>query len=313
MTAPNESERPRGGISERVANVALRLYPLAHQRRYGEEMRSLLKDRPPRAGAVLNLLGNAFLAHLRPADAPAGVVDDADRVRASTSGVLLCWVFFAAVGFGFYKTTEDQPFSAAGHSHPLLRDAHLAVQGLAVIASITVVLGALPLILTAVARARNDASMRRTVLRPFLPLIWFAGVTAAAVGVAHAVGPNHHSNVGYGLAVLWGIAGLACGTTCVLACRRALFVTPAAAVQLRAALVGATVVTATMLAIAIATAVYAIALAADAAALAVQSNGPFQVLSVTVSLIVLLVVMVGSSALAAIATVRAWRVESQLA
>jgi hypothetical protein len=43
-------------------------------------------------------------------------VDPVDRVRASTGGVLACWVVFAASGFAFYKTTEDAPFSAAGYS-----------------------------------------------------------------------------------------------------------------------------------------------------------------------------------------------------
>jgi hypothetical protein len=293
-----------------LARQTVRLYPLAYQRRYGEEMQALLEDQPPRAVTVFDLLKGALRAHLRPADVPAGVVDAADRVRASASGVLLCWVFFAAAGFGYYKSTEDQPFALAGHAHPLLRDAHLAVQALAVVASTTVVLGALPLIMAAVAHARNQASMRRAVLLPFVPLIVFAAATAAGIGVAHAHAPK---GVGYGMAILWGLAGLACGTTCVLACRRALFATPAPADRLRAALLGATVVTGAMLAIAAATATYAIALTADAARLAAEPNGPFQLVTTSVSLIVQLVVMLGAGALASIATVRAWRVKRQLA
>jgi hypothetical protein len=53
-----------------LARQALRLYPLAHQRRYGEEIRALLEDRPPRAGTLLDLLKGATRAHLRPGDAP---------------------------------------------------------------------------------------------------------------------------------------------------------------------------------------------------------------------------------------------------
>ena len=68
-----------------LARQTLRLYPLAHQRRYGDELRALLEDQPPHAGAVLDLLRGAARAHLRPADAPAGVVDATDRMRASTS------------------------------------------------------------------------------------------------------------------------------------------------------------------------------------------------------------------------------------
>lgn len=296
-----------------LARQALRLYPLAHQRRYGEEMRALLEDRPPRAGTLFDLLKGAARAHVRPADAPAGVVGAVDRVRASTSGVLLCWVFFAVAGFGYYKTTEDAPFSAAGHAHPLLRDAHLGVQAVALIASAAVVLGALPLILAAIAQARREPALWRTVALPLLPLIVFGVLTAVLIAIAHSQMPNHPTNAGYGLALAWGIVGLLCGATCVLACRRALFATPAATARLRAALAAGTLVTLAMLAIAAATAVYAIALATDASRLAASPNGPFQALSVTVSLILQVAVMVGAGALASVATVRAWRSERQLA
>jgi hypothetical protein len=228
-------------------------------------------------------------------------------MRASTSGVLICWVFFAAAGFGYYKTTEDAPFSAVGHAHPLLRDSHLAVQALALVASATVVLAPLPLIVKALSHARREPSLRRTVAIPFVPVIVFGALTAVVIALAHG------SSGGSGIAVAWGIAGLVCGTACVLACRAALFATPAAADRLRAALVGATVVSGAMLAIAVAVAVYAVALTVDASHIAAAPNGPYQVLSVTASLIIQLVVMVGAGALASVATVRAWRVERQLA
>ncbi len=297
----------------RLARATLRLYPLGYQRRYGEEMSALLEDSPPRARTVFDLLRGAARAHLRPADAPTDLLAPAERVRASTSAVLLCWVFFAAAGFAFYKSTEDQPFSAAGHVHPLLRDAHLAVQALALVATAAVLLGALPLILSALAQARRDPRLWRTVALPLLPVIGFGALTAVVIAFAHSQPPNHTSGVGNGIAVVWGIAGLACGATCVLACRAALFATPVAPARLRAALAAGTLVTLAMLAIALATAVYAIALAADASNLAAEGNGPFQVLSVTASLIIQLVVMAGAGVLAAVAVKRGWRVEGKVA
>jgi hypothetical protein len=194
----------------------------------------------------------------------------------------------------------------------LLRDAHLAVQAVALIASAAVVLGALPLILAALAQARREPALRRTVALPLLPVLGFGVLTAAVIAIAHAQGRSG-SGAASGVAIVWGIAGLACGATCVLGCRRALFATPPAAARLRAALAAGTLVTLAMLAIAAATAVYAIALAADASHLAAAPNGPFQVLSVTVSLILQVAVMAGAGALASIATVRAWRIERQLA
>jgi hypothetical protein len=77
--------------------------------------------------------------------------------------------------------------------------------------------------------------------------------------------------------------------------------------------VAGTIVTVAMIAIAASTAVYAIALTADASRLAAEANGPYQLLSVTASLIVQVVVMVGAGVIATVATTRGWRVESDLA
>ncbi|MBV9940971.1 MAG: hypothetical protein JO262_02490 [Solirubrobacterales bacterium] len=301
-----------GAASAWIASQTLRLYPLAYRRRYGDEMRALLEDSPVRPITALDLLRGALVAHLRPADAPAGAVEPADRIRATAGGVLMCWIFFAAAGFGFYKSTEDYPFSLAGHAHPLLRDAHLAVQALAVIASATVVLGALPLIAAALALARREPSRRRAVVLPFLPVVVFVLITGAVIALAHVYGPNASSGVGNGVAVLWGIAGVGCGVTCVLACRAALFATPTPASRLRAALVAGTLVTVAMIAIAAATAIYALALWLDAAQLAGDPNGPFGLLSVSASLILQVIVMLAAGALAATTTVRGWRAENQL-
>jgi hypothetical protein len=118
--------------------------------------------------------------------------------------------------------------------------------------------------------------------------------------------------VGSGIAVVWGIVGLGCGVGCVLACRAALLATPVAPAGLRAALMSGTLVTFAMFVIATATAIYAVALATDAAGVGAESNGPFQVLSLTVSLIVVTIVMVVTAGLAATATRRGWRVRGEL-
>lgn len=299
-------------MTARLASLILHLYPLAYQRRYGDEMRALLEDRPPRARTVLDLLKGAFLAHLRPAAAPAGAVDAADRIRATASGVLMCWVFFAAAGLGFYKTTEDHPFSVAGHAHYLLRGAHIGVQAVALAASGMVVLGALPLITAALARARQDAGARRRVVTAVLPLIAFVVLTAVFLAVARSHRSGHPTTTGSVAFTVWALAGLACASACVLACRAALFATPVAPPGLRVALVSGAVVTTGMFVIAAATAVYVVALVIDAGSLAAEPNGPFQVLSVSASLIVLTVVMLLAAALAATATRRGWRVRHEL-
>jgi hypothetical protein len=61
-----------------------------------------------------------------------------------------------------------------------------------------------------------------------------------------------------------------------------------------------------MLAITLATAVYAVALPLDAPTLAGEPNGPLQLISVGVSLVVQLIAMSAFGALAMISTRRAW-------
>lgn len=294
-------------MSRRLAQLALSLYPLAFRRRYGEELSALLEDAPPRMLAVLDLLRGAILAHLRPTAAGGGLVDPSDRLRASASGQLACWVAFAAAGFGFYKTTEDEPFAAAGHAHHLLGGTYLAVQGLVVLASAAVVLGALPLILAALARARAEPRLRRLVSLPPLAVLVFVGLTRVLMLLAHPEAADHTSTLGGIAFIIWGVAGLACGAVCVVAARAALFAVAVPRWRLLAAYACGTLVTVAMAAIALAAMLYATALFADASSLAASGNGPFQLVSVGVSLIVQLVVMVLTATLAATSTQRGWR------
>ncbi len=292
-------------MTRRLARLVLLCYPLAFRRRYGEEMRALLDQTPPRALTLLDLLRGALAAHLRPTVGPAGVLDPMDRLRASTSGVLACWVAFAAASFGFYKTTEDN--QAVGNAHPVLGGAHLAVQVLAILGCVGVLAGALPLVLLALAHARRDRSLRILVSLPVLAVVVFAALTVLLVWVAHSPHSRAPATVGGVVFIAWGLAGLVCGAVCVAASREVLFAVPLARGWLVAALACATLVSATMVAIALATAIYAVALPLDASALARAPNGPLQAISTNVSLIVQLIVMAIAGGLAATTTRRGWR------
>ncbi|MEA2198707.1 MAG: hypothetical protein QOJ25_2758 [Solirubrobacteraceae bacterium] len=296
----------------RLARLVLGLYPLAFRRRYGQEMRTLLEQSPVRASTLIDLLRGAVVAHLRPTGAAARLVGPADRVRASASGVLGCWVVFAAAGFGFYKTTEDQSFSAAGYAHPLLGDVHGTVQGLAALGSVAVLLGALPLIRTALKAARDEPRLRRWVSVPFVAVLVFAVLTGALVVAAHA-GPSHRPATIGGIAFLaWGLAGLVCGAACVVAARKVLFAVRVPRWQLITASAGAALATGAMVAMTLATALYAGALPIDAGHLAGTPNGPFQSLSASASVVVQAIVMAVAATLAATATLRGWRAAAEL-
>ncbi len=292
-------------MRQHLARLALNLYPLAFRRRYGDEMRALLDDTPPRLSTLLDLLRGALVAHLRP---PTGLteLDLGDRLRASTSGVLACWVAFAAAGFGFYKTTEDAPFSAAGNAHPLLGGAHVAIQVLAIAASCAVVAGALPLIAVALRQARRQPALRTLVGSPIVAGVVFVGLTGLLVWMAHSKTFGHTTNVGHGAFIAWIVAGLACGAVCVVASRKILFAVPVPRRWLVSALALGTLATAAMVAIGLATGLYAIALQADASGLAATSNGPLAVSSTAFSLIVQVTVMVIAATLATITTYRGW-------
>ncbi|MDQ6806579.1 MAG: hypothetical protein M3065_16805 [Actinomycetota bacterium] len=299
-------------MTRRLALLVLGLYPLAFRRRYDQEMRALIEETPTRATTVLDLLRGALVAHVRPRAVVADRVGPADRLRASASGVLACWLAFAAAGFGFYKTTEDASFIAAGSAHPLLGDARAAIIAVALAGSAAVILGALPLIHAALAAARRQPSVRRLVSVPGLAVLVFVGLTGVLVLAAHSKPSHRPTPVGGVAFIAWGLAGLACGAVCMGAARKALFAVPVSRGRLVAAFASGTLVTVAMAAVTLATALYAIALQVDASHLAGAPNGPLQAISVSASLVCELVVMVVSAALAATATRRGWRAAGEL-
>lgn len=288
-----------------MSHLALALYPLAFRRRYGEELRSLIDESPPRAMASVDLLRGALAAHARPSPGLAGAVDPPDVIRSSASGILACWVLFAVAGFGFYKTTEDHPFSAAQHSHPLLGGAHLTVQVIAVIGSMAVLGGALPLVLTALGAARADTRLQRIVAVPFLAVGIFALLTAVLIAVAHQ---SHHlpGSLGRGAFIAWELAAGACAVVCVAVAKRVLFEIPVPRGSLLAALALGTLATAAMVLMTVAAGAYALALPHADMGLASQPNGPLGVLDVHESLLLQALVMCAAATLALVTTRRGW-------
>jgi len=291
----------------RLARYTLLLYPLAFRRRYGDEMCALLERTRVRPMTLLDLVRGALVAHYRAQAALAGLVDGADRMRASASGVLACWVVFAAAGFGFYKTTEDAPFTTAAHAHPLLGVAHVSVQALSVVGSVAVLAGALPLILPALKQARRDPGLRLRVSLPVIAALVFVGLTGLLVVAAHSEHGDRPSTAGGLWFIAWGLAGLGCAAVCVLAARASLFAMAVSRGSLVWALACGRLVAAAMVGMALATVLYTVALTADASYLAGSPNGPLQAMSVGASLVVQGVVMVLAAALATGTTRRGGR------
>ena len=292
-------------MSRRAQKAALALYPLAFRRRYGDEMAALVEDSPAGPRATFDLLRGALLAHARPAPGIAAALSSEDRLRATASGVLMCWIAFAAAGFGFYKTTEDHPFSKAGDVHRALGGAHIAVQILAIIATIAILAGALPLVVTALRQARRARAVGRATGLALGSVALFAITTTALVVFAHSARSISHAAAGVAF-VAWILVGLVSGGVCALAARNGLFAIKVRRRGLVAALACGTLVSAAMALIAVATALYVAALTLDASALAAEGNGPFGVLSVAVSIGFQLIVMLAAASLASVSTRRGW-------
>jgi hypothetical protein len=291
----------------RLAQLALALYPLAFRRRYGAELRALLAERPARATTVLDLLRGALRAHLAPPPGSAAQLAPLERLRASVTGVLACWVLFTFAGFGFYKTTEDRPFGSAEAHHSLLGGAHLAVQMLASAAAVAVLAGALPAIALFAACARRDRSLWAIARPAALALATFATLTVLLVLLAHAQRSTHASAAGSGAFVAWGIAALACAGICVGAARKAVFAVSPGRAALRVAYACGAIVAVAMAAMTAATALYVIALFVDAGALAGVANGPLGLGSAGASLIVQSLLMLLAAAVGVLSVARGWR------
>jgi hypothetical protein len=276
--------------SARLARLALALYPLAYRRRYGEEMAALVEDSGGSPRVVADLLRGAVRAHLRPAPGVDAGLGPDDRLRLGVSSILLCWVVFAAAGVGLYKTTEDHGFSAAGQDHRLLGAAHLAIQVLAIGATLAVVIGAAALVVAALRQARDRRAVERAVVLALGCVAVFAAATAALVVVANLRPAPSDATDAASLAV-WTVLSLACGLGCAFAGRLGLFAVAVPRDVLRVTAACAGLVAAGMVGITLATAVYLVALLQDAPALAGQGNGPLELMSVAASLGVQLAVM----------------------
>lgn len=291
-------------MTRRLAFLSLHLYPLAFKRRYEEEIRALLEQTEPRARTVFDLLRGALLAHVRSEHA----CERDDRLRVGASGVLACWVVFAAAGFGYYKTTEDEPFTRAGDAHALLGVAHGSIQALAALGSLAVILGAAPLVFAALAQARRDGDrLRLLVCVPPAALTVFAGLSALLIWLAHSRRNGHATGLDRGAFVAWELAGCLCGALCVIGARLALMRTAVTHGRLVLAFACGAVVSVAMAGITLLVALYTIALGLDASALAASTNGPLALTSTELELIVQLVAMTGAMLLALTSTNRSWR------
>jgi hypothetical protein len=287
----------------------LALYPLAYRSRYGAEMEALLDDSEVRAATVLDLAKGAAVAHLRPLPGLSAEVPAADRVRGGAVALLACWLLFALAGLGFYKTTEEEGFHRVGELHPLLGGAHLAVQLLAIVASLGVAAAVGLFALPALRRARAEREPRAAAILAAASVCLLLAATGGIVLLARASGAAPRG-VAFAALVVWTGIAVVAGLGTVAAARRGLFAIPIERRGLRALVALGLLVAFAMAAMTLATTVYLAALLGDAPAAGAQPNGPLGLVSVTASLAIQLAVMLAATGLA---TRAAWHARSALA
>jgi F0F1-type ATP synthase membrane subunit c/vacuolar-type H+-ATPase subunit K len=258
------------------------------------------------APTLLDLARGAFAAHARPT-ALGDRVGVEDRLRASLGAGLACWATFAAVLVAFAITTNDADFGFASHQHPVLAAAQLAIEVLAVLATLASAIGAAPLARQSLKQARREPTMRRLIAVPVLAVVVFA-VAASLLALLSELVSDHGRSVTapHDVGVVCCLIGLICGGIAVVGCGRVLFATRVSRGRLISSLACGGLVTMAMIAITLATVTYAIVLPIDAPQTASSLAGPLRALSVSVSVSIQLAVMLIATTLATITTYRGW-------
>jgi hypothetical protein len=291
-------------VNARLARLALGLYPHAYRRRYGEEMAALLEDSPVSGATVADLVRGAARARLRPEPSVAAEVGPDERLRLGLSSALLSWVLFALAGLALYKTTETGGPERGGG--PALLDAlHTAIQVLAALGSVAVVVGAAPLVFIALKEGSGRPELRRIARRA---VAYVATFTAATVALVLVAGGNATLPGGVDALILaaWSLVALVCGIGCAKVARSGLLAIAVPDRVMRLASACASTVVAAMVGITALTAAYLVTLAVAAPGFAGEPNGPLGTVSVATSLAIALAAMLVISAPAAVGIRRAW-------
>lgn len=294
------------GRRTRGAALLIALYPEAWRERYGEEMRALLEEDPPRARGLASLLRGAAAAHLRPAASWRSAERPADAMRRSVGAMFACWIVLAVAGSAFAKLTEH--WDPAEHAHPVLAGARGAIMAGAALGAAAIALGGLPLVwhVLRVASRGRDRRLALLILSPAL-----AAAAAAAFATLLAVATPAHD----GRFPPWFVAGVlaplalvltAVAATAALAPKAVMRRAPPPAALLRLAAWSGQAMTAAMLLVTGGLLAFAAATWADAGALGAEATFPLGA-STRVTLCLALVPAASACACACVAAARARR------
>jgi hypothetical protein len=266
---------PAGRSRTRLGALLLALYPEAWRERYGEEVRALLEDDPPRVRGLASLLAGAAHAHARP-EGWGAQATPRDRLRLALCGLFGCWIGISLAGASFQKETEDHGYATAAAHHWLLAASHDAVIAGAVLGAAALAVGGLPLVWLALRRAASTRDLRLagSLALPAAALLGFAAVTVALVALAPGDIAGRALPTQLAILVPWWTAGLALAFACALAPRMVLRRAPPPVGRLRRSAYAGPLLVAAMALIAAGMLAYDVALAVVAPTLFSESGGP---------------------------------------
>jgi MFS family permease len=259
-----------------TGGALVRLYPEPWRERYGEELRALMEDDPPRARGLASLLVGAADAHLRPRSSWRGSARPETLMRLSISGVFCCWIALSLAGVSFLKETEEPAFATAGHRHPVLAIAHWTIVAGAVLGAGAIAYGGVPLLWQSLRGAWTARDRRLAGLLALAPAAIGGFVLLSWIVLLLAPAPFDRASTVTKLALLlpWYAAGLVCALACALAPRLVLGHSPPSLRSLRRATHAGRVLVAAMRLVTVGLAVYVPSLALWAPSLSGSSGGP---------------------------------------
>src|SRR5690348_16325664 len=151
---PTPSRREHVSRVQRWAPRLLRLYPRAWRDRYGEEMASVLVEHRVTHWTALDLVLGALDAHLHGDLLPRRLVSMTHRIRSSEIAIFCAFVLFCIAWLPLSLVRDPLPiWQDAVAAHPELLIA-LTLLGIAApIATLAILVGGVPLVVSALAQS----------------------------------------------------------------------------------------------------------------------------------------------------------------
>lgn len=153
---PAPSHQAHASSVQRWAPRLLRLYPRAWRDRYGDEVASVLAEHRVTYWTALDLVLGALDAHLHGDLLPRRLTSMAHRIRSSEIAIFCAFVLFCVAWVALRFIRDPLPtweWETATAAHPALRTSLTILDLASLVATLAILVGGLPLLVTAITQA----------------------------------------------------------------------------------------------------------------------------------------------------------------